>query len=140
MCPAIATTETGPQGPGVPWMGGEVCPGARLAATIVHMACRLAVLPLLLTPLLADPPSAGLLGDLILRPFFVLYATALLPPPGGGGGVELTFVAALGGTLDSATVGVTLLWWRLYTFYLSALAGGVMLLRPRRYSTIAGDS
>lgn len=104
-----------------------------LVATVVHMACRLAVLPLLVTPLLADPPSAALVGDLILRPFFVLYATALLPPPGGGGGVELTFAAALAGVLDPATLGVTLLWWRLYTFYLSALAGGVMLLRPKRY-------
>ena len=99
----------------------------------MHMACRLAVLPLLVTPLLADPPSAALLGDLILRPFFVLCATALLPPTGGGGGVELTFAAALAGVLAPATLGVTLLWWRLYTFYLSALAGGVMLLRPKRY-------
>lgn len=103
-----------------------------LVAAVVHIACRLAVLPLLVTPLLDSPPPGGLLGDLVLRPFFVLYATALLPPPGGGGGVELTFAAALGGVLDPATLGVTLLWWRLYTFHLTALAGGVMLLRPKR--------
>ena len=105
---------------------------ASCARALLRMACRLAVLPLLVTPLLADPPSAALLGDLILRPFFVLYATALLPLPGGGGGVELTVAAALAGVLAPATLGVTLLWWRVYTFYLSALAGGLMLLRPKR--------
>jgi uncharacterized membrane protein YbhN (UPF0104 family) len=102
-------------------------------ATVVHIAARLAVLPILALPLftateVTDPP----LANVVLEPFFVLYATALLPPPGGGGGVEVTFAAVLGDTLGPAAVAATVVWWRVYTFYLSAALGAIALLFPRR--------
>ncbi len=97
---------------------------AALAAGALHLAARLALLPALMS-------AAGATGlgfsDLVLRPFFVLYATALLPPPGGGGGVEVAFAAALGGALPPAHLAAALVWWRIYTFYLSALIGWLYL-------------
>jgi uncharacterized membrane protein YbhN (UPF0104 family) len=102
-------------------------------ATVVHIGARVAVLPILALPLFAPATaSAPPLADVVLRPFFVLYATALLPPPGGGGGVEVTFAAALGDTLGPAALAATVLWWRIYTFYLSAALGALTLLLPRR--------
>ena len=104
-----------------------------LAAAVVHLSARLTILPALLIP-------AGAVGlgfaDLVLRPFFLLYATALLPPPGGGGGVELAFAATLSPALSGARLAAALIWWRIYTFYLSALVGwlylGVASLAPHK--------
>jgi uncharacterized membrane protein YbhN (UPF0104 family) len=102
-------------------------------ATVVHIGARLAVLPTLALPLFAATAgSAPPLADMVLRPFFVLYATALLPPPGGGGGVEVTFAAALGDTLGPGALAATVVWWRIYTFYLSAALGALTLIPPRR--------
>jgi len=102
-----------------------------LGMTLLHMAARLVILPALVLPLAAVSTESVALTDLVLRPFFVLYATALLPPPGGGGGVELTFATLLEGVLDGPTLAATLIWWRVYTFYLSAALGGIFLFLPR---------
>lgn len=105
--------------------------GAVLAATVVHIAARVAVLPTLVLPLLPQGVgAAAVLPDLVLRPFFVFYATALLPPPGGGGGVELVFAAILQPALAPGLLAATLVWWRVYTFYLGAALGGLVLVVP----------
>ncbi|MBW3533820.1 MAG: flippase-like domain-containing protein [Gemmatimonadetes bacterium] len=104
---------------------------AILAATGLHIAARLAVLPLLVLPLVAGGAATiAVLPDLVLRPFFVLYATALLPPPGGGGGVEIVFAALLDTTLAPGLLAAALLWWRVYTFYLGAALGALLLVVP----------
>jgi uncharacterized membrane protein YbhN (UPF0104 family) len=104
---------------------------AAQGATAIHIAARLAVLPALVLPSVgAAAATPDLVTELVLRPFFVLYATALLPPPGGGGAVEVAFAAVLSGTLGAAGLAAALIWWRVYTFYLSAAVGGVMLLLP----------
>lgn len=110
---------------------------AILAATCVHIGARVIVLALLVLPLASIgsvtlPP--GGLEELVLRPFFVLYATALLPPPGGGGGVEIVFATVLGGVLPEAALASTLVWWRFYTFYLGAALGALLILRLRWYA------
>jgi hypothetical protein len=74
------------------------------------------------------PPGGA--TELVLRPFFVLYTTALLPPPGGGGGVEVVFATLLGGVLPDAVLASALVWWRVYTFYLGAALGALVLLGP----------
>lgn len=61
-------------------------------------------------------------------PLVLLYAGSLLPPPGGGGAVEITFIAALTSVVGGVELAGTLLWWRVYTFYLGALAGGLVLV------------
>jgi uncharacterized membrane protein YbhN (UPF0104 family) len=102
-----------------------------LAATVLHIGARVAVLPLLVLPLATGMfVPLGTFPELVVRPFFVLYATALLPPPGGGGGVEVVFAAVLSGLLGPALLAATLVWWRFYTFYLSAALGGLALFLP----------
>ena len=110
-----------------PWVAGV------LGATVVHMVARVSVLSLLVLPMLAAgaaslPPGGA--TELVLRPFFVLYTTALLPPPGGGGGVEVVFATLLGGVLPDAVLASALVWWRVYTFYLGAALGALVLLGP----------
>jgi uncharacterized membrane protein YbhN (UPF0104 family) len=97
------------------------------------MAARVSILPILVLAFahLDIPSGSGVFEAVVLRSFFVLYATALLPPPGGGGGVEFTFAAVLSGTLGPNALAATVLWWRLYTFYLSAAVGGLLLFLPR---------
>ncbi len=106
---------------------------AVVGVTILHMAARVAILPILVLAFagVGPPSGSGVFEAVVLRSFFVLYATALLPPPGGGGGVEFTFAAVLSGTLGADALAATVLWWRLYTFYLSAAVGGLLLFLPR---------
>jgi uncharacterized membrane protein YbhN (UPF0104 family) len=101
---------------------------ATLAAAFLHVGARLAVLPALVLPLGAGAEEPA---QLVLRPFFVLYATSLLPPPGGAGGVEVTFSAVLTDQLPAAVLAPALIWWRLYTFYLVALIGWLHLVVAR---------
>lgn len=94
-----------------------------LGAGALHILCRLAVLPVLAIASGVSITADASWTDLVLRPFFILYATSLLPPPGGGGGVELTFAAVLAAVLPPAALAATMVWWRWYTFYLGALLG-----------------
>lgn len=106
---------------------------AVFGAAFVHLAARLALLPALA---LAVPGASASFAELVLRPFFVLYATSLLPPPGGGGGVEVAFTALLHDRLSVSALAPALVWWRVYTFYLPALLGwldlGARRLVPTR--------
>ncbi len=114
---------------------------AILLATTVHIGARMAVLPALVLPVVAEveePAGPVDPAALVVRPFVVLYATALLPPPGGAGGVELTFAALLRDVLTADVLAATLVWWRWYTFYLSALVGGVVLVMARGARTVPG--
>lgn len=101
---------------------------AVFAAALVHLVARLALLPALVLPTESAPAP---FGELVLRPFFVLYATSLLPPPGGGGGVEVSFTALLRDRLSVEALAPALVWWRVYTFYLSALLGWLDLAARR---------
>ena len=94
-----------------------------LLVSLVHVLARLAILPFLVLGAVPGTP----LAPLVAWPLLLLYTGSLLPPPGGGGAVELAFTAALGPALDGAALAGTLLWWRLYTFYLGALVGGIVL-------------
>jgi len=96
---------------------------AVLLASLVHAVARLSILPVLASGLVL--PSA--LGPLVAWPLLLLYTGSLLPPPGGGGAVELTFVAALTPVVGEAALPGLLLWWRMYTFYLGASLGAVLL-------------
>jgi hypothetical protein len=105
---------------------------AVLAVTAVHITARLSVLPVLAL-------SAGVAGPLlplVLWPLFFFYVAILVPSPGGGGTVEVGFALALSGVVAGPAVAALLIWWRFYTFYLGALAGGAVLgglaVSPRR--------
>jgi glycosyltransferase 2 family protein len=93
-----------------------------LIASVIHILCRLAVLPVLAYSLGSD----ATLGPLILWPLVMFYGGILIPAPAGGGLIEVVFAAALGGTLEGGELGASLIWWRFYTFYIYVLLGGLV--------------
>ena len=100
-----------------------------LACSILHVLMRLTILPIILYSTGASVP----LAPIVLWPLVLLYAGALAPAPSGGGVMEFSFQAALGNTIPEAFVGASLIWWRLYSFFiyvaLGALATGRTALR-----------
>ena len=100
-----------------------------LAATLAHMGARILVLAALVQGWTGIPE--GGLAPLILWPFALLYLGTLLPPPGGGGVLEVGFASALGGVLGPSVLPAALLWWRVYTYYLPAALGGLVLMAGR---------
>jgi glycosyltransferase 2 family protein len=94
-----------------------------LAASVIHVAVRLTVLPALV---LTSVAGAGTdIAPLALWPLGFLYGAAVVPAPGGGGAVEVAFRAALAGVIPTAIFGAALLWWRFYTFYIYIILGGL---------------
>lgn len=91
------------------------------AASLVHVALRLTVLPVIALAL--DPTLS--FASLVLWPLVFLYGGAVAPAPGGGGAVEFGFQYAYSGQMAPAVLGGALLWWRFYTFYLYVLLGGL---------------
>ncbi|MBL8958401.1 MAG: hypothetical protein JNJ98_01000, partial [Gemmatimonadetes bacterium] len=53
------------------------------------------------------------------------YGAAIAPAPGGGGVVEFAFNAALGGVLSPRLMAASLIWWRVYSFYIYILIGAI---------------
>jgi uncharacterized membrane protein YbhN (UPF0104 family) len=110
-------------------------PGGRLAGavalTVVSMAARVAILPVLLV-------GTGALGPVLpaaVGSFALLYAQLILPIPAGAGGVELGFIAGVSPLLGPAETAALLVTWRTYTLILPAGLGlGVWLatVRPPR--------
>ncbi|MEW6235434.1 MAG: lysylphosphatidylglycerol synthase transmembrane domain-containing protein [Candidatus Omnitrophota bacterium] len=84
--------------------------------------CRYSILPIALYSLSipCDPLPLFLLQG-------VLFMFALLVVlPGGGGGVELSMAFILGRIYPVSIVGVVVLLWRLFTYHLYMLGGGIM--------------
>lgn len=104
-----------------------------LAASILHVAVRFTILPMLVVLMTRQPVP---IAPLVVWPLGIIYGAGLLPAPGGGGAVELAFRAALGGTLPATVFGAALVWWRFYTFYIyiavGALVAGNTALRAVR--------
>ena len=104
-----------------------------LLVSLVNVLAKLTILPLLV---LGVSPEAAL-GPLVAWPLLLLYTGSLLPPPGGGGAVEVTFIAALSGVIAEDSLAGILLWWRVYTFYLGALAGALVIISALGRSGLA---
>ncbi len=111
-----------------------------LFASLLHVALRLAILPVIVRsfdPSVSVPP-------LILAPIALTYGGVIAPLPGGGGAIELAFRATLGTTIPAQYFGASLVWWRFYTFYifilLGAIAAGGTVLRALREDDEAPDA
>jgi uncharacterized membrane protein YbhN (UPF0104 family) len=107
--------------------------GAAVGLSIVSMASRVAVLPVLLwgSGALRDPVAVA------VGSFALIYAQLLLPTPAGVGGVELGFVVGVAPLLPPAEVAGLLLAWRCITLGVPAGLGAVLfgysrLTGPRR--------
>jgi len=108
-------------------------PGRRLAGavalTVVSMAARVAILPVLL----AGTGAPGPMLPAAVGSFALLYAQLILPIPAGAGGVELGFIAGVSPLMGPAETATLLVTWRIYTLLLPAGLGlGVWLATPRR--------
>lgn len=79
---------------------------ASVPLTLVSIACRLAILPVLAQSL-ADPPA---LGTLVLGSFALVYGQLFFPTPGGAGAVELLASAGTAGELGGSAGPVFLAW------------------------------
>jgi uncharacterized membrane protein YbhN (UPF0104 family) len=99
------------------------------AVSMVHVALRLTVLPVLILGSGIQAP----LTPFVVWPFLLLYGGALAPAPGGGGAVELGFSLGLRKVLDPGELASALVWWRFYSFYIylivGALVAGATVLR-----------
>lgn len=89
-----------------------------LLLAFLNLACRVAVLPVLMTVLDAPPP----LGPQVLGSFALLYSQLILPTPSGAGVVDLGLLAGVAGELGPGSFRL-LFWWRFYTAFLGAAVG-----------------
>lgn len=92
--------------------------------TLVSVAARVALLPVLALTLPQPPPIEAL----ALGSFALIYGQLLLPTPSGAGAVDIAFLGGAAGNLGSGR-GALLVLWRLDTLGLSALLGGALALR-----------
>ncbi len=74
-------------------------------------------------------PNCGLtVAQSITSSAFVLLVGNFVPIPGGSGGIEFSFSTIFGGLLNNTTlVSTALLTWRVITYYLGVLIGGIAL-------------
>lgn len=103
-----------------------------LLFSIMHVLSRLLALPIIVYTYGDRAP----LSALVLWPMALLYGAAVAPAPGGGGVVEIAFKAALSGVLPGRLMAASLIWWRVYTFYIyiaiGAVAAGRTVMRALR--------
>jgi uncharacterized membrane protein YbhN (UPF0104 family) len=97
---------------------------ASVPMSLVNLATRVAILPVLALAL-PDPPP---MGPLALGSFALLYSQLVLPTPSGAGAVELGFLGGAAGDLG-ADEGWLLLAWRFYTNGIGVLLGVVLAAR-----------
>ena len=86
--------------------------------TLVSVAARIAVLPVLAQTLPSPPPA----GVLVLGSFTLMYGQLFFPTPGGAGAVELLASAGTAGELGG-TAGPVFLAWRAITTGLPVVFG-----------------
>jgi uncharacterized membrane protein YbhN (UPF0104 family) len=82
--------------------------------TALHVAARLAILPVVLATL-ADPPA---LGTVLVGSFALIYGQNFLPTPSGAGAIELGFLDGAAGYVGPGASAL-LVMWRFYTTLLS---------------------
>jgi uncharacterized membrane protein YbhN (UPF0104 family) len=79
---------------------------ASVPLTLLSVACRVAVLPVLAQTLPAPPP----VHVLAVSSFALIYGQLFLPTPGGAGAIELAFSSGAAGDLGGSLGTVFILW------------------------------
>ena len=78
--------------------------------TVIDVASRIALLPLLALSIPSAPPA----DVLAIASFAMLYGQIAMPTPGGAGIVDIGLMGGVAGNLG-ADAGAIVLWWRMYT-------------------------
>jgi uncharacterized membrane protein YbhN (UPF0104 family) len=97
---------------------------ASIPMSVVNLATRVAILPVLALTLPAPPA----LGPLTVGSFALLYSQLILPTPSGAGAVELGFLGGAAGDLGEGE-GKLLFAWRLYTNGIGVILGIALAAR-----------
>jgi uncharacterized membrane protein YbhN (UPF0104 family) len=97
---------------------------ASVPMSLINLATRVAILPVLALALPTPPP----MGPLAVGSFALLYSQLVLPTPSGAGAVELGFLGGAAGDLG-ADEGWLLLAWRFYTNGIGVLLGVALAAR-----------
>lgn len=103
---------------------------ASIPLTLVSVAARVAILPVLALTLPSPPP----LGPLSFASFTLLFGQLLLPTPSGAGVVELGFLGGAVGDLGGRLASILLL-WRFYTVFVLVALG--LIVGVRQYGRAA---
>jgi uncharacterized protein (TIRG00374 family) len=103
--------------------------------SILQWMCRYGVLPVILIIFRTD------LNPIPLIPVqAILFALSMLVVlPGGGGGVEVTASFIICHFVAGPVVGITILLWRLCTYHLYVLVGGVVFFFACRHLDLFGE-
>jgi uncharacterized membrane protein YbhN (UPF0104 family) len=101
-----------------------------LPLSAVALGARLAILPVLVWSWSAHVPS----GPSWLASFALVHGPLLLPTPSGAGAVDLGLLAAVP---SGGNAAVLLVFWRIYTSGLGAVAGAVVLIERRLRARVA---
>lgn len=91
--------------------------------SLVNIAARAAILPVLAQTLSHPPPLAAT----IVGSFALLNAQAVIPTPAGAGAVDVGFLAGAAGSMGAAEARLLLL-WRFYTSVVGSTLGVVLTL------------
>lgn len=104
---------------------------ASVPLSVVGIATRVAILPVLTLTLPSPPP----IGPATFGSFALLYSQMVLPTPSGAGAVELGFLGGAAGDLGESQ-GWFLLAWRFYTTGLGVLLGAGLAARLYGWPTL----
>lgn len=59
---------------------------------------------------------------------FLLMLMTFIPTPGSGGGAEGGFLLIFNSIFREGTINISILFWRMYTFYLPIIIGALFLI------------
>jgi uncharacterized membrane protein YbhN (UPF0104 family) len=104
---------------------------AGIPLTVLSLAARIAILPVLALTLPEPPP----LGPLTFGSFTLLYSQFVLPTPSGAGVVDLGFLGGAAGDLGEHEASL-LLAWRFYTTFVLVALGLILAVRQYGRSVV----
>lgn len=99
-----------------------------LGCYIVNYTLIFSLAYLVIRALGGSPPLLRVIGVQI--PLFYIFS--FIPSPGASGGVEISIASVFSGFVGIHKVGIFVLLWRTFTFYLPMLVGGVVFFRVLR--------
>lgn len=70
---------------------------------------------------------------------FLLMLMTFIPTPGSGGGAEGGFLLIFNSIFREGTINISILFWRMYTFYLPIIIGALFLI-PIKKKYLSIDS